>query len=100
MDPLPIKKRKLNNIKLDDYMDIDLNQYKRDLIDKKYEYQMKIKRMDQLINETNNLIAKKCKKNNKEHKWVTEREPCMYGEKYTYCQNCKVDLYDNNQFHL
>ena len=30
--------------------------------------------------------------NNCEHEWIKEREPGQYGELYTICSKCRVDI--------
>lgn len=48
------------------------------------EYENKIYQLKLNINEINFKIRNLCI----EHNWKTEREPGMYGEKFTYCTKC------------
>lgn len=95
------KKRKItnyDNINLGDFMNIDLDEYKKNLYAKMYNYERMVKTKKYEIKEVNKLIAKKCDKI-KGHKWVTEREPHMYGEKFTYCEHCRTDYHDHTYYH-
>ena len=85
-----------SQIDFNNFMDINLEEYKKYLMDKKYEYQIKLNELEVILKNTNNLIIKKCKINNKGHEWITERESGMYGEKFTFCNKCGVDYYDTN----
>ena len=90
------KKRKLTDgfkcVHLkDDYKDINLNEYKEFLTSKILEYEKHIKKLKEEVKSTNFYIAEKCEDENKEHEWVTEREPVLYGERYTFCKKCGVD---------
>ena len=101
MESTNSKKRKIidyENINLDDYINIDLDKYRKYLQSKMYEYEEKAKKTKGEIKEINKLIAKKCKET-KGHKWVSEREPYMYGERFTYCEYCRADYYDNSYYH-
>jgi hypothetical protein len=101
------KKRKVNfeddiNIDIineDNYLEIDLEKHNEKLNKLKIYYENEIIKIKEKIRKTNFLISKKCIHENKKHVWITEREPCMYGEKYTYCKNCKVDYYDRYFLH-
>ena len=44
--------------------------------------------------EKKSLIEKQCIENG--HKWITEREKGPYGEKFTFCKLCKINLYGNS----
>tara|TARA_B100000161_G_C33406979_1_gene349153 strand:+ start:137 stop:439 length:303 start_codon:yes stop_codon:yes gene_type:complete len=95
------KKRKIienDDIDLDDYMNIDLEKYRKDLYAKMYNYEKMAKKKKEEIKEINKLIAKKCKET-KGHKWVSEREPYMYGERFTYCEYCRTDYYNHAYYH-
>lgn len=97
------KKRKLNNVidevNEDNYLEMNLEDYKSNLYMKKIKYENEIDNLKKRIKEINYLISKKCLHKNKKHEWITEREPCMYGEKFTYCKNCKIDYYDKTYIH-
>ena len=56
---------------------------KEKLIKEKYELLKKIIDIEKEINELNQVIINNCI-----HEWITEREDCMYGEKFTYCKKC------------
>tara|TARA_B100000900_G_C20258313_1_gene584889 strand:+ start:373 stop:678 length:306 start_codon:yes stop_codon:yes gene_type:complete len=96
------KKRKVDDDyenELENFMNIDLDNFKAMLFNKKYEYQLKIRETDELIKKTNSLIAEKCKKINGNHEWISEREPCLYGERYTFCKKCRIDINDKEYIH-
>ena len=57
-----------------------------ELYKKKYDLIKELKIIEEKINILEKERISKC-----DHKWVTEREPGVYGEKYTYCEHCKVD---------
>ena len=101
------KKRKLNikedySIEIvdeDNYLEIDLEKHNEKLYKLKLYYENELIKIKDKIKKTNNLISKKCIHQNEKHVWITEREPCMYGEKYTYCKNCRVDYHDRFYLH-
>ena len=72
---------------------------KKTLSDDIYEYHMKIKETKENIIKVNKEISKECLKINGKHKWITERESGIYGEKYTYCECCGIDHY-NSYYHF
>ena len=37
----------------------------------------------------------KCTEEFGNHKWIKEKENCMYGETYIYCSRCGKDQYSN-----
>ena len=86
-------------INLDDYLNIDLDKYKKYLYSKQRDYEEKIVIIKELIKSTNSKIAQKCKEKNNGHQWIREREDCMYGSRFTVCKNCRVDYYDNTWIH-
>ena len=93
------RKRKSNdnnfeNIDLKDYKEIDLDSYRDFLHQKLYDFNYSVVKKKEEIKEVNMLIVKKCKETTG-HKWVSEREPWMYGERFTYCEHCRVDYYDS-----
>ena len=88
-----------SNVNLDDYKYIDLSKYKKYLFETEHYHDQQIKKIKQLIKETNIKIALKCEEENGKHDWITEREDCMYGERFTFCRNCKVDIYDRSYMH-
>ena len=60
---------------------------KRDnLLKQKYELEKKTKKCDSNIDDIKKLICNTCAIENNGHQFITYREPCMYGEKYTYCK--------------
>ena len=99
------KKRKFNEIislepiNENDFEKLDLNEYKKELWKLETYYTKKIQEIKNQIKETNRYIAKKCKNKNGDHEWISERENCMYGEKYTLCKKCRVDYYDKSYIH-
>mgnify|MGYP000035076123 FL=1 len=62
-----------------DEINIRLNE----LIKLKYEYQDKLNNIEKEISKLEIEKRQKCK-----HEWVTEREDCMYGKRFTYCKIC------------
>ena len=83
----------------EEYKTIDLDEYKDYLFETINELESKLKRIRKEVKMTNVHIAQKCEEKHKEHKWVCEREPVLYGERYTFCSNCGVDYYDNSYLH-
>ena len=45
------------------------------------------------------IACKKCIEKNGEHEWISEREEGLYGERFTFCKYCRVDIYDNTYLH-
>ena len=76
---------------------MDLFEQNKKLVNLKHQYLKKIELINFQIEENNKIIVERC--NNKGHEWITEREPGMYGENFTFCNNCKVDYYDSSFFH-
>ena len=99
------KKRKSSEIDYskvnleEDYKSIDLDEYKKYLFETINDLETKLKKMRKEVKTTNIHIAKKCEENHKEHKWTSEREPVLYGERYIFCSICGVDYYDNTYLH-
>lgn len=87
------------NIIEDDTQNMDklLNE-KNNLITKKYKFIQYVKDIENQIKEQEFKIAKFCSNTNNGHKWITEREDGPYGERFTYCERCRVDYY-GNYFH-
>lgn len=77
----------------------DLNNFKKILYQKESEYSKKIAQIKTLVKETNKNIAKRCEEKHKKHKWIRERENCMYGSTFTICENCRIDYYDRTYMH-
>lgn len=97
-----MKKRRLNDDTYDiknDYLSMDLEDHKSQLYKLKAQYERKCKEIEELITLTNSYIAKKCEEENGGHKWITEREDCMYGERFTFCKDCRVDYRCRDYFH-
>ena len=94
------KKRKLNleDNKLENKF-LNLHQYKKFLNRKEIELKNELNSIRNLKKETNILIAKKCEEENNGHKWIREKEDCMYGSSFTYCKKCGADFYDRSYFH-
>tara|TARA_B100000686_G_C16367416_1_gene750800 strand:+ start:37 stop:246 length:210 start_codon:yes stop_codon:yes gene_type:complete len=63
-----------------------LNNNIEELYREKYDMINKLKIIEKKINILEKERISKC-----DHEWVTEREPGVYGEKYTYCKYCKVN---------
>jgi hypothetical protein len=80
---------------INDYLNINLDDYKSYLYRKKIDYENKISMINIKLKEANVLISKKCIKINGSHEWITERDPGVYGEKCTFCKKCNVHIYDN-----
>lgn len=90
-----------SNINLDE-INIDsidaLDQLRNNLINLKHNYQNEIEKIKKMCKNINIEIAKRCH-NNGGHEWTTEREDCMYGERYTFCKKCRCDYYDYSYWH-
>lgn len=95
------KKRKIDDSKYDisDYLNINLDDYKSSLYTEKRDYENRISLINKKLKEANVLISKKCIKINGSHEWISEREPGLYGEKFTYCKKCHVDIYNDEYIH-
>ena len=76
----------------------DLKNQQNLLIQQKYEYVEKIKEIEKNIKQKGYEIANTCKNKDDGHKWISEREEGPYGERFTYCEKCRVDYY-GNYFH-
>ena len=72
---------------------------KNNLVKEKLNLINKLKLLENDIKNKNYEIANHCKIVNNGHKWITEREGGVYGEKFTYCKICKIDLYQNSFHH-
>ena len=64
-----------------------LKKQKEQLETKKNDLQRELQKVDTEINNTVNEIYDYCKKTTG-HKFITEREPGLYGELFTYCVLC------------
>lgn len=104
------KKRKVNenNQDLEDFtnyqeLDIskikDLDKFQKYLYQKESEFNFQIKLMRNLFKEININIAKRCEEKHQGHKWIREKEDCMYGSTFTICQHCRCDYYDKSYIH-
>ena len=95
------KKRKISyeDVNEDNYLDIDLDDYKSSLYAQKRYHQDKLSMIDAKLKESNILISKKCEKINGSHEWISEREEGIYGERFTFCKHCRVDIYDRHYLH-
>jgi len=89
----------ITNDKIDFSKIENLSKFKDYLYQKESEYSRKIAQIKTFLKETNRNIAKRCEKKNKNHKWIRERENCMYGSTFTLCEHCKVDFYDRTYMH-
>ena len=70
-----------------------LNNEKQKLLSEKSNYLDIIKQIEKEILEKEKQIANTCKIENGGHKWISEREDGPYGERYTFCERCKIDYY-------
>lgn len=61
-----------------------------DLYDKKYKLLDELKEIEEKINVLEKQRISKCN-----HKWVTEKEVGIYGDKFTYCEICRINRYYN-----
>lgn len=66
----------------------EINNKLKELIKIKYKLQSELNTIEKEINKLNENKIKLCK-----HEWVTEREECMYGERFTYCKYCGIKDY-------
>lgn len=75
-------------------VDIELlNNEKQQLIKDKTNYLTMVKNIEKEIENKEREISRICKSVNNGHKWITERESGLYGENFTFCQQCKIDYY-------
>ncbi len=65
-------------------MDKILNE-KKNLIKEKYNIKSRLEVIEKRLEEIQDNIINNC-----DHEWITEREDCMYGERFTYCKKCGV----------
>tara|TARA_B100000035_G_C21022136_1_gene564499 strand:+ start:636 stop:845 length:210 start_codon:yes stop_codon:yes gene_type:complete len=63
-----------------------LNNNINELYKKKYDLIKELKIVEKKIKEVEKERVLKCS-----HEWITEREPGMYGENFTYCKYCRVN---------
>lgn len=75
----------------------DILERKNNLIKERYNLIKKLETLDKDIKNENYNLAKLCKSRTG-HKWISVRESGSYGEKFTYCKFCKIDLYEDS-FH-
>lgn len=61
-----------------------------ELYDKKYKLLDELKEIEEKINVLEKQRISKCN-----HKWVTEKEVGIYGDKFTYCEICRINRYYN-----
>ena len=52
----------------------------------------KMKILSSKIKVMEDIIIQNCENSNTGHNWITEREQCMYGDKFTLCKKCGVDF--------
>lgn len=76
----------------------NIKEKKIQLLKLKENYFNLIKEIDIQIKEKDLELSRECIRVNKEHVWVSEREGGIYGEKYTFCKECRIDYY-RNSFH-
>ena len=93
------KKFKVDKSLSDNYKEIDLEEYKKKVLDEQSYCYNRISILKDHIKDINRLISKKCIEKNGEHEWISEREEGLYGERYTFCKHCRVDIYDNTYLH-
>ena len=70
-------------------MNLELHEQKNELIELKYDYINKIKKIEEQIQNIQNQIYKDCAIKNNGHKWIRERESGPYGETFFYCEYCR-----------
>ena len=58
---------------------------KNSLIKEKYKIKSRLEEIEKKLDEIQENIIKNCT-----HEWITEREDCMYSERFTYCMKCGV----------
>ena len=68
-------------------MDNNCNSKINELLIQKNEYKKKIIEIEEEIEK---LLQDEV--NNCEHEWIRERESGQYGELYTFCSKCRVDI--------
>lgn len=69
-------------------MDNNLTKKRELLIKKQIETEKILQNIKQQILNTNYEISNKCI-----HKWITEREDGPYGERFTFCEKCRISNY-------
>jgi viroplasmin and RNaseH domain-containing protein len=77
----------------------DLDKFQKYLYQKESEFNFQIKLIKNLFKEININIAKRCEEKHQGHKWIREKEDCMYGSTFTICQHCRCDYYDRSYTH-
>jgi hypothetical protein len=70
-------------------MEEDLLQQKNELIELKYEYIDKVKKIEEQIEFVQAQIYKQCVIKHNGHKWIRERDEGPYGETFFYCEYCR-----------
>lgn len=89
----------MNNTKDEDKLSHDQLITENDkLILEKNKYIEYIQIIDQKIKSNKFKIVKLCKINNNGHIWTTEIEEGPYGERFTFCEKCRIDYY-GDYFH-
>lgn len=58
------------------------------LVKKRLETERLLQNIKQDILNTNYAISKNCT-----HKWITEIEEGPYGERFTFCEKCRISNY-------
>ena len=71
--------------------DLDLEIKISELNNLYYEYKNKLNDIKDKIKITQNKIYENCEKKNNGHKWIMEKETCMYGETFYYCMYCNLE---------
>lgn len=74
-------------------MDTQIAKITRKILSKQYKtHYHKMLQLKREIDELDKIIVQNCGKSEQGHEWVTEREQCMYGEKFTRCKKCNIDF--------
>tara|TARA_X000000950_G_scaffold265505_1_gene339858 strand:+ start:460 stop:714 length:255 start_codon:yes stop_codon:yes gene_type:complete len=68
------------------------------LLAEKEKYIQYIRTIDKKIQDNKYKIVEQCKIKNNGHKWISEREEGPYGERFTFCERCKISYY-GDYFH-
>ena len=58
---------------------------KKSLIKEKYKIKSRLEEIEKKLDNIQQIIINNCI-----HEWKTEREECMYGERFTYCIKCGI----------
>ena len=82
----------VDKIELENDKKIVIDEYNNSIVEMRKEKEMcmiKIEHIQQQIHELEKNKQMYCERSGG-HTWKTERDPGLYGELFTYCENCKL----------